>query len=112
MRSAATELSPAWSNSLASGGKSAAVAKTASALASVAALMVKQPVPPSSGGRQFAKVSLSVPSGRWAGPIITVKGVLVTALKQENGARFSCPLWETVPTTAMGRGTTVLIISP
>ena len=27
-------------------------------------------------------------------------------------ARFSCPLWETVPTTAMGRGTTVLIISP
>ena len=71
----------------ASGGKSAAVAKTASALASVAALMVKQPVPPSSGGRQLANVSLSVPSGRWAGPIITVKGVLVTALKQENGRK-------------------------
>ena len=73
MRSAATELSPAWSNSLASeavggGGKNCVgvgFGRSVDGEAASAAIF---------GGRQLAKVSLSVPSGRWARPIITVKG--------------------------------------
>lgn len=74
-------------------------------------LTTNSPAPPSAAAAQFLSVSLSDPSGLFAGQKSSIIGSEPTPLKKEKGATFGRPSADTVETTAIGRGTIPPIMS-